>query len=156
MSVIGAFGELRHAVLSPMYKGKVSSCLPLKSSFKQASAWTLDVKSGLVTMACASTSPWPPSTSATSPQGLNFLDKNFCQHFDYFHLTSSFNLSAGSIKGLCGHQTKSKGDCCHCMQAVIPRVDPFVAGLLGEFHEGNIGSVLVLGGDTASGATSTV
>ena len=75
---------------------------------------------------------------------------------DFGHLTSSFNLSAGSIKGLCGHQTKSKGDCCHCMQAVIPEVDPFVAGLLGEFQEGNIGSVLVLGGDTASGATATV
>ena len=29
MSVIGAFGELRHAVLSPMYKGEVSSFLPL-------------------------------------------------------------------------------------------------------------------------------
>ena len=42
------------------------------------------------------------------------------------------------------------------MQAVIPEVDRFVAGLLGEFQEGNIGSVLVLGGDTASGATSTV
>ena len=28
MSVFGVFGKLRHAVLSPMYKGEVSSFLP--------------------------------------------------------------------------------------------------------------------------------
>ena len=35
MSVIGAFGKLRHAVLSPRYKGEVSSFLPNLLSNRQ-------------------------------------------------------------------------------------------------------------------------
>ena len=34
------------------------------------------------------------------------------------HLEATFNLSSGSIPGLCGHNSNRKKDCCHCLQMV--------------------------------------
>merc|ERR1719268_571663 len=47
--------------------------------------------------------------------GSNGLCVDFFKEVDFSHLASSFNLSFGSAKGLCGHKTDEQQDCCHCM-----------------------------------------
>ena len=38
---------------------------------------------------------------------------------DFEHLTGTFNLSAGSKPGLCGHNSNGKKDCCHCLNLLV-------------------------------------
>merc|ERR550532_3187607 len=97
---------------------------------------------------------------------------DFSNSVDFEHLGATFNLSSGAKTGFCGHNTNGKEDCCHCLNTYAttkpttptPTPTPTTTTTISTTTTAlptlrkytDLGALIIIGGDTANGATTSI